>query len=169
MKIKGFITNLDKYIESHLVGEWIEFPIDQNELNAVLKRIGINKKYKQYFFTDWECDVDLNFYEFMSIDDVNQMAEQISEWDDKLLTAVIEYCGGLEEALATQPDEWLLFTNIADDYDLGYCYAVEIKGVDFGENDSLEMYFDFEAYGRDIRLETEGAHTAYGWIEYIKR
>lgn len=31
-KIEGFITNLGKYNEGELVGGWIEFPIDNDEL-----------------------------------------------------------------------------------------------------------------------------------------
>ena len=30
--IKGFITNLGKYNEGELIGEWIDFPIDEDAL-----------------------------------------------------------------------------------------------------------------------------------------
>ena len=36
MEIKGFITNLGKYNEGQLVGEWVTFPIDDDELAEVL-------------------------------------------------------------------------------------------------------------------------------------
>ena len=32
--LKGFITNLGKYNEGELVGEWVTFPIDEDELDV---------------------------------------------------------------------------------------------------------------------------------------
>lgn len=52
MKIRGFITNLGKYSEGELVGEWIDFPISDEELDEVKARIGLNAEYEEYFFTD---------------------------------------------------------------------------------------------------------------------
>ena len=49
MKIKGYITNLGKYNEGVLLGEWITFPIDENELEEVFERIGINEEYEETF------------------------------------------------------------------------------------------------------------------------
>ena len=43
MYIKGFIANLEKHLEGELIGEWITFPISEEELNKVLKRIGIGE------------------------------------------------------------------------------------------------------------------------------
>lgn len=43
MYIKGFIANLEKHLEGELIGEWITFPISEEELNEVLKRIGIGE------------------------------------------------------------------------------------------------------------------------------
>lgn len=74
LELKGFITNLGKYNEGHLVGEWITFPIDQEELKEVFESIGIDEEYEEYFFTDWEGDYGLGEYE--SIDELNELAEQ---------------------------------------------------------------------------------------------
>lgn len=43
MYIKGFIANLEKHLEGELIGEWVTFPISEEELNEVLKRIGIGE------------------------------------------------------------------------------------------------------------------------------
>lgn len=37
---EAFITNLGKYNEGDLVGEWVKFPTSAEELEAVFKRIG---------------------------------------------------------------------------------------------------------------------------------
>ena len=36
-----FITNLGKYNEGNLVGEWVKFPTTEEELKKVFERIGI--------------------------------------------------------------------------------------------------------------------------------
>ena len=40
--IRVFITNLGKYNEGMLIGEWVNFPASDEELEAVFERIGIN-------------------------------------------------------------------------------------------------------------------------------
>lgn len=55
-----YLTNLGKYNEGELVGEWVDLPIEKENLQEVFKRIGIDgKQYEEYFITDYECD----FYE----------------------------------------------------------------------------------------------------------
>jgi hypothetical protein len=31
----------------------------------------------------------------------------------------------------------------------------------------LADYIDFEAFGRDVAIESNGGYSAYGWIEYV--
>ena len=38
---RAYITNLGKYNEGELVGEWVDFPIDEDEFNDILTRIEI--------------------------------------------------------------------------------------------------------------------------------
>lgn len=54
-----YLTNLGKYNEGQLIGEWVELPVSKEELQKVFERIGINEEYEEYFITDYECD----FYE----------------------------------------------------------------------------------------------------------
>ena len=55
----AFITNLGKYNEGELVGEWVKFPTTAEELKEVFKRIGIGQKddfgqpYEEWFITDY--------------------------------------------------------------------------------------------------------------------
>ena len=84
--ISGYITNLGKYNEGYLIGEWIDFPISDEDLAAVLERIGISSKpdeygryYEEYFFTDWDSNISgitANLGEYISIREVNEIAEK---------------------------------------------------------------------------------------------
>ena len=60
----AFVTNLGKYNEGALVGEWVKFPTTAEELKKVFERIGIGAKddfgqtYEEWFITDYDCYVD---------------------------------------------------------------------------------------------------------------
>ena len=41
---EAFITNLGKYNEGFLVGEWVKFPVTNEEMQAVFRRIGIGRR-----------------------------------------------------------------------------------------------------------------------------
>lgn len=166
LELKGYITNLGKYNEGFLVGEWVTFPIDEEEQKEVFNRIGINEQYEEYFFTDWDCEIEIPFGEYTSIKTVNEYAEKLQQWNEEILMAACEIWS-LSEVLESDSDGYMLFDDVNDNYDLGYYYAVEVGCIDFGKNEILERYFDFEAYGRDLSFEINGGFTKYGFIEYL--
>lgn len=161
--IKGYITNLGKYNEGYLIGEWITFPIEDDELKEVFERIGINEEYEEFFFTDWECEIDLRLGEYISISKVNEYAEAIDAWDNDLLLAACEIWNA-EDVLDSDPDNYILSTNIEDDYDLGY-YMIHESGCYTVPEDIFIRYFDYAAFGSDLDDETDGGHTSYGYIQ----
>ena len=167
-EIKGYITNLGKYNEGYLIGEWVTFPIDEDDLAAVFERIGINEIYEEFFFTDWEYNElpDLELGEYENIDDINELAEtleSLSDWELDTYAAAVE-AWGVSEVSPDDVGDYNLYTDISDDYDLGYYYATEFYSADL-EKSPLGNYIDYEAFGRDIRFESDGEHTSYGWIE----
>ena len=92
MYLNVFLTNLGLYNEGYLVGEWVELPIDPDDLEAVYKRIGINDLYEETFITDYETDIDgFTVGEYDSISYLNDIMEQLDD---------LERCGDLAHALA---------------------------------------------------------------------
>jgi antirestriction protein len=174
MRIKGFITNLGKYNEGELIGKWITFPVDDDDLQEALQRIGCyyedeegnahNEQYEEYFFTDWECDFEHGFGEYENVEEVNEIAEQIEEWDEDTFNAACEYWG-VKYIIDADPDDYILYSDINDDYDLGYYWIVESGCYNLESMGNLSNYIDYEAFGRDVDLEADGGFTSYGWIE----
>lgn len=164
MELKGYITNLADYNAGRLNGEWIEFPIDEDELEEVLERIGCADG-TEYFFTDWESDIlspsDLG--EYITPEEVNDIYDALEDWDDDALAAAIE-AFGLSEVLEQDPYDVLLLPYAETDEDIGYYYAEE-TGLLYDAPEDLKIYFDYKAYGRDIRLSTRSAFTENGFIE----
>ena len=83
-----FITNLGKYNEGALVGEWVKFPTTAEELKKVFERIGIGAKddfgqtYEEWFITDYDCYVD-GLYdllgEYANLDELNYLASKLDD------------------------------------------------------------------------------------------
>lgn len=163
--LRGFITNLGLYNEGELRGEWIEFPIDEDELNEVLDRIGINEEYEEYFFTDYECDLDCfdasSLGEYENIEDLNEIGEKLEKIDDLDLNdevdAGIAYGLSLNDAIDKAVDGEIIFvdenSNGRTDENLAYAFIESLGGIEELSKGTIDMYIDSESLGRDVRLE----------------
>lgn len=140
MLISGYITNLGKYNEGELVGQWIDFPISQDTLMEILEDIGIDgERYEEFFFTDWECeefDVHPLFGEYPSIDTVNAVAELIEPYDSP-----VEY--------ATYEAEVYDFPIPMDEFNeclAGYSAEDIAFKIHYGDFNPTYDYFNFDGY-----------------------
>ena len=56
--LEAYITNLGKYAEGQLVGETLKFPTTAEEVQSLLKRIGVDGiRYEEIFITSFDGDV----------------------------------------------------------------------------------------------------------------
>ena len=174
MSLTAFIINLDKFLEGDVVGETIEFPIDEDDFEKVLERIGIDgKEYAKYIFTDYDIDIldkdqDLNIPEGEDIDTLNEFAEILDNLDSyqvDLVNAIIEEYGHdfdyVLELLQNIDDQELI--DVDNDEDLGY-YIIDNKygGLEQLNKNTLEKFFDYEAYGRYVA--NDYGKTSYGYL-----
>ena len=169
--IKIFLTNLGRYNEGILMGEWVRLPVPAEKLDEVLERIGINGEYEEYFITDYEASfANLNLSEYTSIEALNGFAarlEELDDWDEEKLAAVLEYesVSSITDIMdiIEHLDDFDVLTDVEDDEGLGRYYGEELctlEAVPF----YLRSYFDYESYGRDIRMESNGCYTSYGYV-----
>ena len=154
--MKIYLTNLGKYNEGELIGEWVKLPISQEELQEVFERIGINEEYEEYFITDYECD----FYEvgeYENLDTLNEIAERIEELDEeesKVVKALMSYLGyTLDDAIdKVDSGDYRIYSDCNDMTDVAYEVVEE---CDYFRNvpETVARYFDYEAFGRDLGIE----------------
>ena len=170
--MKIFITNLGRYNEGYLVGKWVKLPVCEDVLDKVLKEIGIDEYYEEYFITDYENEIigigDV-ISEYSSVQALNELAQRLEELSDDeadKLGAVLEYeaCRSVSEVLELldKLDEFDLLTDVTDDEELGYYYAEEYCSIDIPEH--IQPYFDYEKFGRDVRLQSCCLYTSYGFL-----
>jgi antirestriction protein len=155
--MKIYLTNLGKYNEGQLVGEWVELPVSQEELKEVFERIGIDgKEYEEYFITDYECD----FYqigEYENLDTLNEIAERIEELDEeesKVVKALMSELGyTLDEAIEkVNNGDYRIYSDCDDMTDIAYQVVEECEYLNNVPN-NVARYFDYEEFGRDLGIE----------------
>ena len=175
----AFITNLGKYNEGELVGEWVKFPTNAEELKKVFDRIGIGQKddfgqpYEEWFITDYDCYVGALYDklgEYENLDELNYLASKLEEMGQgeyaqfQAAMEVGDHSGSLQEIinLTENLDCYDLYPSIQDYDDLGRYYIEELDAMQVPEH--LRNYIDYEAYGRDVALEEGGDFTDLGYI-----
>ena len=175
----AFITNLGKYNEGELVGEWVKFPTTAEEMKKVFDRIGIGQKddfgnpYEEWFITDYDCYVD-GLYdklgEYESLDELNYLAsklDEMSQGEYEQFQAAMEigdHSGSVQEIinLTENLDCYDVYPDIHDYDDLGRYYIDELDAMQVPEH--LKNYIDYEAYGRDVALDEGGDFTYLGYV-----
>ena len=167
--LRGALTNLGKYNEGGLDYVWVSFPCDEDDFQDSLKKIGIGEDrgdgsvYEEWFFSDWDTDysgLDLDgLSEYMSLDEVNECAEAlegiVDDGNEEEFRAAMEYSGDFHDALNLVETGSVM--KISDesmsnrmDEAIGAYY---MDSMGFNAMSNIEEYFDYEAYGRDVRIE----------------
>ena len=179
--IEAFITNLGKYNEGALIGEWVSFPATPEEVKKALEKIGIGAKdefgnvYEEWFITDYNCDVDglaknINFGEYENLDELNYLASKIGELNSyelekfQIVLEVSDYTGSVKDIinLTGNLDKYDIYPDVKNCEDLGIYYVDELEPVKVP--DELRYYIDYESYGRDIALDENGQFTENGYV-----
>ena len=172
--IEAFVTNLGKYNEGELVGEWLKLPADTEDVQTLLKRIGVDgRRYEEIFITDYETEIDGlydHLSEYASLDELNYLASLLDEMEEdgkKKFEATLaygDYTGSLKDLinLSQNLDCYEFYPDISDEDDLGRYLIDEMGSLEVPEY--LENYFDYEAYGRDVSLEDGGTFTNDGYV-----
>lgn len=171
---EAYITNLGKYAEGQLVGETLKFPATTEEVQSLLKNIGVDGvRYEEFFITAFDGDV-MGLYDYLTeyenLDELNHLAHLISELDSdeiETLEAALnegDHTSSVADIinLVHNLDCYDLHPGVTDDETLGRIYVEDMEAIDVPEH--LLNYFDYEAYGRDIRLNEDGHFAPGGYV-----
>ena len=93
----------------------------------------------------------------------NELAEKLEDVDEDIVLSFIESnSSDPKELLNAEFDDCWLYPDVATDRDLGE-YVVEELGVELSK-ETLQNYFDYEKYGRDVRLLEGGSFVDKGYF-----
>lgn len=151
--LKINVTNLKKYNEGALVGEWVSLPCEG--LEEVLNKIS-NNGNDELFISDYETDIsNLKISEYDDILQLNEIAEEIDNLSDDeviALQAYLEQYNDIEQALEeVRQGNYTIYYDCDDMEDVAY-QVVNDCGLLDGVPEEVKIYFDYEAYGRDMEI-----------------
>lgn len=162
--LRIFLTNLGKYNEGQLIGEWVELPCTNDELEAVKERIGISDEpdengncYEEWFITDYESDIQgVKVGEYDDLDELNELAEELDNLhidQQQAIKAFLEDGSTFDEALeGVQNGNYRIYSDCDDMTDVAMEIVEECNYLN-GVPENVARYFDYEAFGRDLDLE----------------
>ena len=172
--IEAYITNLGKYNEGRLQGEYLKLPATTEDVQALLSRIGVDGiMYEETFITDYEVRVSglsSHLGEYESINELNYLASLLEEMDtgelEKFEAVLIfgDHTASVKDLinLTQNLDCYDLYPDISDPDDLGRYVMEYMEGREIP--DWMENYFDYDSYGRDFDMNVQGDYTDIGYV-----
>ena len=152
--LKIFISNLKEYNEGQIIGEWVDLPCEG--LEEVLDKIS-NNGNDELFISDYETDISgLKVSEYDNILELNDMTEEIDNLSDDEVIAfqayLEQYTNDLQQALdAVRQGNYRIYYNCDNMEDVAY-QVVNDCGLLDGVPEEVKIYFDYEAYVRDLDI-----------------
>ena len=171
--IEAYITNLGKYTEGELKGEYLKFPATTEEVQALLSKIGVDGvMYEEYFITDYSTNLAgmQNLGEYASIDELNYLVTLLSDMDEweleKFEAAAVygEYSGDTQDLinLAQNLDCYEYYPEVKSYEELGQYLIHELDFEQIPEH--LTDYFDYESYAEAYVINEGGQFLESGFV-----
>ena len=141
-KVKQFSLPVDfEYVAS-------EFGYDVEDVSITIQSIEE--------LSDLDC-------ERLNLDLANNLAEKLEDVDEDIVLSFIESnSSDPRDLLNAEFDDCWLYPEVATDRELGE-YIVDEIGFELSR-ETLERYFDYEKFGRDVRLEEGGSFVDKGYF-----
>ena len=134
-------------------------PISSEE---VAERFGYDGEEIEVVFDSIEGLPDLNC-ERLTLDLANSIAENVEDVEEDLVLSFIESNSSDPKYLASAEfDDCNLYPDISTDEELGE-YLLDEVGLELSKQ-TLQNYFDYEGFGRDVRLEEGGSFVDKGYF-----
>ena len=128
------------------------------------------EKYAEYepFINDTDnVPKELGVDEYSNIPETVDMLRKYEDFDDtqrEVFAAFIDDGYEVDEAFDIVDDDDYFYIEGDSDTDLAYNYIDEIGGIENLDRDTLERYFDYDGFGRDLAfdfIETENGYVSH--------
>ncbi|MGF2144880.1 antirestriction protein ArdA [Vagococcus fluvialis] len=162
-----YLTNLKAYNEGVLLGAYLHFPFDRDDLNQAFNQIYVGSEfidefgspYEEYFISDYDAPFSIEEYE--NILSLIEKFEEIEEY--------LEYPRELVKIIVENLNQEFIIHNLYDgstvEEKLGYALC---DGEFIIIPDNLINYIDYEAIGRDYKYNSFGEFVdGKYYIEFI--
>ena len=156
--MKIFITNLAKYNEGILKGEWISLPMDEMKLQVKINNILGSDE--EFFISDYEAPIIISEYD--NVSELNEFAEKLDGIQEKdevvqaISKEVLGDCYSRDELLRVLTDrEYYVVEDVWTESDLALKIEESVLPFDYqaAESAGVSNYVDWDAVGREMVLD----------------
>lgn len=150
-----YLTNLKAYNEGILLGVYLHFPFDRDDLNQAFKQIYVGSEfidefgssYEEYFISDYEAPFIIGEYEYVpALIEKYQALKNYLYYPRDVIKIIVEY---LNQDFMIHELSW----GATREEKLGYKLCEE-GIIDIPEH--LRGYIDYESIGRDYNYNSDG-------------
>ena len=180
--LKNKLTNTDLFFDQEFDLDDI-FPNEKHIFDLLIENLDIynpeDYETVEDIITDYDDEIekfikitdikgfnfDLDFSD-TSLSDINELFDL--DVDVNKLEAYAEFDGFMDvyKILHENWDDIYLYEDVDSNEELGYYYINSILGnITELSRKQLESYFDYEAFGRDLNMDTTGAFTKNGYLD----
>jgi antirestriction protein len=166
--INLYISTYHKYNCGYLSGEWVELPLDEKKLKETLNRIkGLHpaENDAEFMIQDFETDLNIKIQETSSIYELNELAKKTENWDEtqkEVFGCMVDNLGADIEDAGDKVENYDFYYIEADnETELAENYINQLGGLDCFSRETIEQYFDFEAFGRDLSFDFTKTENGY--------
>lgn len=162
-----YLTNLKAYNEGVLLGTYLHFPFDRDDINQAFNQIYVGSEfvdefgspYEEYFISDYDVPFLVGAYEY--VPSLIEKFEAIEKY--------LDYPREVVKTISENLDQEFILHNLYEgstlEEKLG-CALYDEGFIIIPEN--LINYIDYEAIGRDYVYETSGEFVDQDYyIEFI--
>ncbi|AGY45213.1 antirestriction protein ArdA [Lactococcus lactis subsp. lactis KLDS 4.0325] len=159
---KIYVVNLNGYNNMKTRGRWYDLPVDFRQIQRDLL---LDEEHGEEFaIHDFENFYGYKVGEYSSIKELNEYAEKLEEISD--LDHLKEFLEvySIDDIIDNRDD--LDFVEAGDDEDLAQELIEQIGGVETLSVETLQRYFNFGSYGRDLAI-SDYEKTSHGYVRNI--
>ena len=189
--MKIYLENLGKYNDGERLGEWLQLPYTEDELEELLIRIKVatrtdgkftfgcidgNRVYEEYAIHDYETEQEFNLYiseyeQLSRLNDIAQSLEGFSNDETQVINAFFKlYSGNVENAelgiRVVEDKQYIFYHDCLTEKDLGYTYMLITNQLD-DIGSEVKKYIDFEKVAKDLLSGGTFVKMDSKYIEFI--
>lgn len=145
-----YVGTYAKYNDGDLTGEWVDLDnfSDYEDFIQYCKELHSDEQDPEFMFQDYENFPEKYYGESELKPELWDYIEKINDYDKQMVDAVIDYGFDLDDV-----DDFGYYDDCHNERSFAQSYVSEIGGVEALERSTLESYFDYESYGRDLFME----------------
>jgi antirestriction protein len=163
--INIYVGTYHKYNCGSIRGKWLELPLTDDELKNELDWVAGTETDPEFMIQDFETDFNIKIEECDNIEELNELARKTNNWSEtqkEVFGCMVDDWGSdIEDACEKVEDCEYWYIEGNNDEELAQNYINELGGLDCLDRETLERYFDFEAFGRELSFRFTKTDNGY--------